>query len=242
MSLTENAVTTAVNAPEQSDAPQLERPPLAFLPEGDSTLRLWTNERDGKLEWLREIWAFHRSGIGWFDGDDEWCRQIAKRAKDADPDKKWSWQFQAQRIGIAKGVFYDIPPGADPKYLSINPDAGHSAPTIVVFNSTALKSLRRFMAGQKPADLVKQLDVDNDAMGINFSLKRGSGANCNVSWNLTNYKMPAFTWGGGNPFPHLDQCFVKAGDTPSPTQRDQINSDLQAKIAANSPEAQAVNY
>lgn len=231
MKLSTTAIASAMDTPDQSSQSNLDRPPQCFLPEGDSILRIYVAEQDGQLEWMREAWVFIAKGVGMFDGDLPWVKEIANKAKQADPERKWAWRYQAQRLGILKACFYELPDNSDPKYLQVE------TPTILVLNNTALKAFKSFMRGQIPNNLAHQLDVDEARMGIKFSLKRGSGAQANCTWDLQERALPALQWGDGNDFPHISQCFVKPGDAPSQTQKDQIEAELHAKISASHPES-----
>ena len=237
MQITEEMVSTSINTIDTNDTLPAERPPACFLPEGDTIIRLWVAIEDSKLVWLREDWMYQMKGVGIFDGNHEFFKGIAMKAKEADPEKKWAWRYQSQRIGIIKGAIYQddntpLASGADPKYVRPN------IPTIIVLNNTALKSFKKFMAAQIPSRLQAQLDPDKPAMGILFSLKRGSGATCNVSWSLQERELPApFTWGDKQEFPPLSECFINGNSVPTQDQKDLISADLHNRISSGRPES-----
>ena len=233
MQLDEATITNSINTLETSETQQDDRPPACFLPEGDTTLRIWVKQEDGKLEWLREAWVFTMKGVGMFDGNSDFFKGISAKAKEADPDKSWSWRYQSQRIGILKGQLYPpLSPHADEKYVKVN------TPTIIAINNTALKAFKQFMSTQLPKNLQEQLDIDKPAMGLKFNLKRGSGAHCNVSWDLTPRELTQpFTWGDNQEFPHLNDCFVTPKSAPTQDQKDLISADLNNRISASRPES-----
>ena len=232
--ITSDMVNDAIETAKQESYDVTERPPECFLPEGDSVIRLWTGDNGGKLEWLREAWVFMRKGVGRWDGDCDFIRGLSARAKANDPDKAWSWRFQAGRWGIIKGCIYQdantpLASGADTKYVRSN------IPIIIALPNQALKSFKGFIQGQAPDQLRKQLDPDSPAMGIKFSLKKGSGGGCNVSWDLRDRELPSpFTWGDNQPFPHLQDCFVNSLSLPTKEQEDILNAELDAKIGGAS--------
>ena len=241
MTISENLASQTIADAKSRAKPLSDLPPISYLPPGDSVLRVYVKEVSAtRLEMLREQWAVNYKNIGQFDGNDPFVQAITRRAADAcarlPKEKRWDWQWKPRRSGVVKGVFYELSDQADLQYV------GTGTARIIILNNTALNAWHDFIAAQSIDTIREQFDNDAECMGIRFSLKTGSGATCNVGWDLAKRALPnPFTWGEGKEFPSLDTCWVHPGYGPNPEQQSKINELLAQKINQENLKANTIS-
>lgn len=226
--MAESAIKTARdNLPDST--------PTSYLPQGSSTLRFYLerNEAD-KIVWIKEVQVFQYRGVGAFPADDEFCKDLHRRAEahcqHLPHDKRWSWQWKPKRMGVIKACFFKLPQDADPKYIIVD------EPRIVLLNARALDAFHTFMSGLEPGVVIDQFDPDKKARGLLVSHSGGPSGATGIGWDFDDYELPEPKTLDGALLPPLAKCWVQPGASPSHSQRQIMEDDLKVKIMKSTQE------